>query len=95
MILNVYYIPSKKERKIDNKIDVIRNAFQKFVSEYFQNKVTGCGCSTGKHLCQVIQGDGGIEKARNLAKNPEFICSKCARVSSSKGDLCHPVKINS
>jgi len=48
-----------------------------------------------KHLCKYSSHDikNDIEHLKELVKNPEFICHKCARVSNDKKRLCKPEKL--
>ena len=48
-----------------------------------------------KQLCKYSRCDikKDIEHLKELVKNPEFICHKCAIVSNDKKRLCKPEKL--
>jgi hypothetical protein len=50
-----------------------------------------------KHLCELSKKgvDKNIVKILAVVTTPEYLCMKCARVSSKKERLCKPSKIES
>lgn len=94
-ILNVYYIPSKGEEKtaISEKEDAIKKAYGELVKQYFQAKMEGCGCTSGRHMCQIVQETNGLKEVRKLSKGARYICQECGRVSSRKKYLCEGTAI--
>ena len=48
-----------------------------------------------KKMCKVCKNDmkDKLEEVKEAVKKPEFICKKCARVSSSKKNICKPEEL--
>ncbi|HUW18743.1 MAG TPA: HD domain-containing protein [Sedimentisphaerales bacterium] len=95
VIFNVYYIPHKPEfaPEIRDKEDKIREAYRQLFSQYFESQTLGCGCETGRHMCQILRETGGLEQVRKLSTGAKYICEKCGRVSSDADYLCAGIGI--
>lgn len=96
LVFNVYYVEDKKESEEDvtRKNEVIKESFDGFVNAHFRTNLSACGCESGEHLCQVIGREGGLEIAKELSKNHEYICRKCGCVSSDSKKLCDGIEID-
>jgi len=48
-----------------------------------------------KSLCKLNKDDisNHLNEISELIKEPEFICTKCARAASTENMLCKPVRI--
>jgi len=94
VIFNVYYIQGKHEEKraVEHE-GLIREAYEEFVSRYFEAKTMGCGCESGHHMCQIVQEPDWLEEVKELSRQPAFVCGRCGRVSSDAKYLCEGVEI--
>ncbi len=96
LILNVYYLPSKKEtkEKIKQKEDIVKNAFSDFIDSHFFRKNSRCGCDKDGHLCQITPGNENFKEIWKLSNNPKYLCEKCGRVANAADFLCRPVEFS-
>ena len=95
LVFNVYYIEDKK-KATDEVVRIresIKNGFDTFIQEDFRSHPRVCGCESGEHLCQIIQGKNGLAAARKLAQNATYICRKCGMVSSDLDKLYQGVDL--
>jgi hypothetical protein len=44
-------------------------------------------------LCNLAN-EGKLGDIRNLAKDPDFMCSSCGRIAYDEGNLCSPVSLD-
>jgi len=97
LILNVYYVPSKSDRpeEVDNREAVIKEAYEPFIWEHFQARREGCGCRTGRHVCQIQLDENGLKELKGLVGSPKFICARCGRVATKEESLCQGTPISS
>jgi len=85
-------IPHSKgvEKGINERL---KSEYKSIKERYFQPGKNACGCKEGIHLCQIIEEEKGLEKIKELVKNPAFICKKCGRVSWGEEYLCEAIEI--
>ncbi len=97
LILNIYYVQSKGETstEVANREAVIRKAYEAFICEHFQAPREGCGCRTGRHICQIELDENGLKELKELVKAPEFLCARCGRVAAKEESLCRGIAISS
>lgn len=50
------------------------------------------GKLSDKKLCKLAKNDD-IDALAALARGAKYICRKCGRVSSQKGNVCKPVEL--
>lgn len=44
------------------------------------------------HLCVLIS-EGDIDRIKELARNPAYICFNCGRVADKRKNLCNPMPL--
>jgi hypothetical protein len=93
VIFNLYYIGFRNEQRDSENQQAIRKAFSDFIRKHFHTSAMGCGCPDGLHICQMMGETEGLETAKQLVQNPQFMCRKCLRVAAAKENLCAPVEI--
>lgn len=45
-------------------------------------------------MCQILLEENGLEKARELGRNANYVCKRCVRVSEKEENLCEPTSID-
>jgi hypothetical protein len=95
LIFNVFYIQDKHEMstEVEEKEESIKEAFKNLISKHFHSETQSCGCKSGRHMCQIVREQNGLEEIKKLSKKPKFICERCGRVSSIKKYLCDGKRI--